>query len=271
MCSLQNLLHQGFASLTRTFFPSSCLVPLFRNHCSSDAQTPQCMDVPTSFLSFLFRQISQPMVPTRPSFSADWFPFPYLYFRYQLHPLSPKTLISDYVFSVFQIHPFPLNRSPSSLKKAQISLLKMKIQWPQPKQHLRPCPLPATQSLPFSLLCNWLHLFPWLPCFVLSRSSHLSTTLLLLKLAVTLMSLYSGDSFQSIVLSVGFNTADHSPHLKPSLLLASKTPHVLSLSLSGFSSLASLRGLSFSISHCTLKLLGAVSPIPSSLPSWWQQ
>lgn len=132
----------------------------------------------------------------------------------------------------------------------------MKIPWPQPKQRLRPCPLPATQSLPFSLLCNWLHLFPWLPCFVLSRSSHLSTTLLLLKLAVTLMSLYSGDSFQSIVLSVGFNIADHSPHLKPSFLLTSKTPHVLSLSLSGFSSLASLRGLSFSISLAHWSSLG---------------
>lgn len=96
-----------------------------------------------------------------------------------------------------------------------------------------------------------------------------STMLLLLKPVVTPMSLYSSDTSQSTCPLSWI--ADHSTHLKPSLLLTSKAPHVLSLNLSGFSSFVSLRVLSFSISHCILKIFGAAALIPSSLLSWWPQ
>lgn len=64
MGSLQKSLHQGCASLTRTFFPSSSLVPLSRNHHSSDTEASQCMDASTSFLSF------SPFLPLQADFSA---------------------------------------------------------------------------------------------------------------------------------------------------------------------------------------------------------
>lgn len=75
------------------------------------------------------------------------------------------------------------------------------------------------------------------------------------KPAITSVSLYADDIFQSSCPLGCIPQGWPLPPLKPSLLLAPKGPQALTLSLYGFSSFVSLIGSSSSKGHCTLKLL----------------
>lgn len=145
------------------------------NHCW-DAQTPECMDVSTFFLYF------SPFLPLQADFAAHHFNktiiFGLNFFFLTcaldtnlIHFLQKHKVVIIILYCLCSSSPFC--QESIIFEKGSNFCVETKILWLPPKQCLYPHPLPATESLPILLPCNWLPLFPWLPCFVLSRSPHL--------------------------------------------------------------------------------------------------